>query len=133
MSALRLFARSAIATLWLVAGCAAATTQGGGASGRGNGSQLTQADLAAANSDNLYDAIAKLRPEWLSSRGATSVTDSSPTGVDVYMNGSLLGKADYMRDVRLLDVSSVRYWDAGQASARFGMGHPRGVIEITRK
>jgi hypothetical protein len=53
--------------------------------------------------------------------------------VDVYMNGTLLGKADYLRQVRLLDVSEVRYWDAGQASARFGMGHPRGVLEIIRK
>jgi hypothetical protein len=129
MSAIRRLTRVAIAALWFVTGCAAATT----ASVRGNGTQLTQAELAAANSDNLYDAIVKLHPEWLSSRGATSVTDSSPTGVDIYMNGSFLGKADFMRDVRLLDVSSVRYWDAGQASARFGMGHPRGVIEITRK
>jgi hypothetical protein len=130
MTALRQLTRAAIAATWLLAGCAAATTT---SSARGNGMQLTQSELAAANSDNLYDAIAKLHPEWLSSRGATSVTDSSPTGVDVYMNGSFLGKADYMRDVRLLDVTSVRYWDAGQASARFGMGHPRGVIEITRK
>jgi hypothetical protein len=123
--------RAAVATAWLLAGCAGATTQG--RSGAGNGMQLTQSELAAVNTDNLYDAIAKLRPEWLASRGATSVTDASPTSVDVYMNGTLLGKADYMRNVRLLDVGSVRYWDAGQASARFGMGHPRGVIEITRK
>jgi hypothetical protein len=122
---------AAIAAAWFVVGCAGATTQT--ASGRGSGNQLMQTELAAANADNLYDAIAKLRPEWLSSRGATSVTDASPTGVDVYMDGNLLGKADYMRQVRLLDVTSVRYWDAGQASARFGMGHPRGVIEITRK
>jgi len=115
----------------LLTGCAAATTTS--ARGNGGGTQLTQSQLAAANADNLYDAIIKLHPEWLSSRGATSVTDSSPTGVDVYMDGQLVGKADYMRDVRLLDVGSVRYWDAGQASARFGMGHPRGVIEITRK
>jgi hypothetical protein len=61
------------------------------------------------------------------------VTDPTPTAVDVYMNGSMLGKADYLRQVRLLDVTEVKYWDAGSASARFGMGHPRGVIEITRK
>jgi ABC-type phosphate transport system substrate-binding protein len=131
MRTLRALTRTAVAATCLVAGCAAATTQG--TSGRGNGTQLTQSELAAANADNLYEAIAKLHPEWLSSRGATSVTDSSPTGVDIYMNGTFLGKADYMRDVRLLDVGSVRYWDAGQASARFGMGHPRGVIEIIRK
>ena len=127
----RAMTRVAVAATWfVVVGCAGATQ---GTPSRGSGNQLTQAELAAANSDNLYDAIAKLRPEWLSSRGPTSVTDASPTSVDVYMNGNFLGRADYLRGVRLLDVTSVRYWDAGQASARFGMGHPRGVIEITRK
>ena len=33
----------------------------------------------------------------------------------------------------LLDVTEVRYWDAGRAFAHFGMGHPRGVIEILRR
>src|SRR5207249_1750573 len=63
-----------------VVGCANATSQG--QSGRPNGNQLTRAELAAANSDNLYDAIAKLRPEWLTSRGPTSATDATPTAVD---------------------------------------------------
>lgn len=49
------------------------------------------------------------------------------------MNGTLLGKADYLREVRVIDATEVRYFDAGSASARFGMGHPRGVIEITRR
>ena len=131
MSRLRHLVLLAASTTCLVAGCAGATAQSG--SERGNDTQLTRAELATANASTLYDAIAKLRPQWLSSRGATSVTNSSPTGVDVYMNGTLLGKADYLRDVRLQDVTSVTYWDAGQAAARFGMGHPRGVIEITRQ
>lgn len=96
-------------------------------------SVLTQAQLTATNSENLYDAIAKLHSDWLSSRGPTSVTDATPTAVSVFMNGVSLGKAEALRDIRVLDVSEVRYWDAGQAAARFGMGHPRGVIEITRK
>ena len=121
----------ALTTTCILAGCASATTQG--RSTRGNSAQLTQSEIATANSDNLYDIIAKLRPEWLSSRGPASVTNSTPTSVDVYMNGTMLGKAEYLRDVRIQDVTDVRYWDAGQASARFGMGHPRGVIEITRK
>jgi hypothetical protein len=99
----------------------------------GSGTTLSKDQLASANSDNLYDAIIKLRPEWLSSRGPVSATDMTLSAVDVYMNGSMLGKVEYLREVRLGDVSEVRYWDAGSASARFGMGHPRGVIEITRK
>ena len=99
----------------------------------GSGTTLSKEQLASANSDNLYDAIVKLRPEWLSTRGPVSATDMTLAAVDVYMNGSMLGKVDYLREVRLGDVSEVRFWDAGSASARFGMGHPRGVIEITRK
>ena len=116
--------------LCLLAGCASATTQS--QRGEGKSMMLTRAELAATNSDNLYDAIKKLRPEWLTSRGPTSVSDATPTSADVYMEGTLLGTADYLRQMRLLDVSEVRYWDAGQAAARFGMGHLRGVIELTR-
>jgi hypothetical protein len=127
----RALALASLAAVFAVAGCAGGTTQG--RTGRTGTAQLTQSEMAESTANNLYDAIAKLRPEWLSSRGPTSVTDGTPSGVDVYMNGTLLGKAESLRDLRLSDVSAVRYWDAGQASARFGMGHPRGVIEITRK
>ena len=117
----------------VMCGCApAAGTTQAGAPASGN-SVLTQAQLSATNSEVLYDAINKLHPDWLTSRGPSSMTDSSPTMVDVFMNGTMLGRADYLRDMRVIDVSEVRYWNAGQAAARFGMGHPRGVIEVTRK
>jgi len=115
----------------MLAGCAGATTQSG--SGTARSTTLTHDELAKTNSNNLYDAIKKLRPEWLTSRGPTSVTDATPSTVDVYMNGSELGGIDYLREVSTLDVSTVRYWDPGQASARFGMGHPSGVIELIRE
>jgi hypothetical protein len=115
----------------LILACAGGPSPG--RADRGSGNTLTSAQLAAANSENLYEAIAKLRPSWLTSRGPTSVTDATPTAVDVYMGSNFLGKADYLQQMRVLDVTEVKYWDPGSASARFGMGHPRGVIEITRK
>jgi hypothetical protein len=111
--------------------CARPTAQS--AASRGSNNVLTVAQLTATNAENLYDAINRLRPTWLSSRGPTSVTNSTPTEVSVFMGGSLLGHADYLRQIRVLDITEVKYWDPGSASARFGMGHPRGVIELTRK
>ena len=122
---------TAIAIALVMLACASASTAG--KSGRGAGNTLTAEQLATANSDNLYDAINRLHPDWLTSRGPSSVTDATPTSVDVYMGGTMLGKADVLRGMRLSDVTLIQYWDAGQASARFGMGHPRGVIDITRK
>jgi hypothetical protein len=122
---------AAIVVVWALVGCAGASTQG--RSDRTSRTVLTYEQLAGTNSENLYDAIDKLRPDWLTSRGPTSVSNPAPSVVSVYMNGTMLGKADYLREMRVLDVSEARYWDAGQASARFGMGHPRGVIELTRR
>ena len=115
----------------LSAGCASATSQSG--TNRETRSVLTQEQLAATNTTNLYEAIAKLRPDWLTSRGPTSVTNAAPSVPSVFMNGTMLGKAEYLREMRVLDVTEVRYWEPGPASARFGMGHPRGVIELSRR
>lgn len=120
-----------LAVTILLLGCVSTSTQSGSA--KGSGTTLTPEQLTSANADNLYDAINKLRPAWLTSRGPTSVTNSTPTSVDVFMGNNYLGKAEYLQQVRPGDVSEVKYWDPGSAAARFGMGHPRGVIEITRK
>lgn len=116
---------------WLFLGCASTTTQSG--ANREARNLLTYEQLTATNRENLYEAIEKLRPDWLTSRGPTSVTDPTPVVPSVYMNGTMLGRAEYLRGMRVLDVTEVRYWEPGPASARFGMGHPRGVIELSRR
>src|SRR5690242_1769678 len=113
----------AVAVAWTLTGCARGALPDG-STANNRKFVITQEQLAATNSDNLYDAIVKIHPDWLTSRGPTSVTDPAPTVVSVVMNGMMLGKADYLKDMRVLDVSEVRYWDAGQATARFGNGHP---------
>jgi hypothetical protein len=125
--------RAALASgaVCLFLACSSATTQTG--TRRESRNLLTQEQLAATNTTSLYEAILKLRPEWLSSRGPISVTNAAPSVPSVFMNGTMLGKAEYLREMRVLDVTEVRYWEAGPASARFGMGHPRGVIEISRR
>src|SRR6266566_1364456 len=47
----------------LLAACSSATRQPGEL--RGRGTTVTQDELAATNSGNLYDAIAKIRPEFV--------------------------------------------------------------------
>ena len=126
----RLLTAFVLASSCLFVACASATS---GQGSRSSSNTITGAQLQATNSDNLFDAISKLHPEWLNTRGPKSATDMTLASVDVVMNGSVVGSTDYLREVRALDVSSVRYWDAGQAATRFGMGHPRGVIELIRR
>jgi hypothetical protein len=93
---------------------------------------LTRDQLESINATDLYDAVQRLRPNWLTARGPASVSDDSPRGqvASVYMSGNRMGDAEVLRNIRLEDIDSLRYYDAGSAGARFGMGHPRGVIEV---
>jgi hypothetical protein len=118
--------RTAAAILLLLATGCAAPRAGDGR----NRNLLTAAQIVATQAQNAYDAVQTLRPGWLSSRGPVSMTDPTPTGATVYMNGTRVGDLDYLRSVLIIDIVEIRYFPAGEAGARFGMGHPRGVIEV---
>jgi len=101
--------------------------------GTANKNVVTLDELSATNSRYVYQALEKLRPSWLTSRGPANignVREATEAVANVYINGSRMGNVTYLRQVYVSDVHEVRYWTAGEASARFGMGNPRGVIEI---
>ncbi len=111
----------------VVAACGMNTA---GATPRGSMSTITHDQMVDVGASSVYDAVQKLQPSWLTSRGPTSMTDSSPSVASVFMNGNQVGDIEYLRGVRLDDVEAVRYYEPGEAGARFGMGHQRGVIEV---
>ena len=94
---------------------------------------VTREELAATNARMVYQALERVRPAWLTSRGPANmgnVREATEATANVYMNGSRLGDLEYLRQVYVSDVHEVRFWNPGEAGARFGMGNPRGVIEI---
>lgn len=111
----------------VLAACAAGV---GGGTG-GDRDTITQEQLLDTGTADVYEAVQRLRPEWLLSRGPRSmVQDDTPALASVYMSGSHLGDVEALRNLRPENVEALRYFDAGPASARFGMGHPRGVIQV---
>jgi hypothetical protein len=111
----------------LAAACASST---GGQTDR---NRITGEQLASNAAQNAYDAIRNLQPHWFDSRGPTSVTDPTPTTATVYIDGSRAGDLEFLKTVNTNTLAEIRYWPPGEASARFGMGHPRGVIEMISK
>jgi hypothetical protein len=101
-----------------------------GAGPEGSVDVITRAQMIEVNANTVYEAVQKLHPSWLTPRGPTSVTDPTLTVATVYLSGNRVGDVEYLRSLRPDDVDRVRYYEAGEASARFGMGNPRGVIEV---
>lgn len=123
---------------WLVAltagaGVACSSGPGPGTASGSNRNLLTQQELAATNSQMVYQALERLRPSWLNSRGPANMgnmRDTEQAVANVYISGNRMGNVEYLKQVNVSDVHEIRFWGPGEAGARFGMGNPRGVIEI---
>ena len=99
----------------------------------GAGNMLTAEQMLATGAESVYEAVERLRPEWLRSRGPVSLTDSSPAVPSIFIGGSHVGDVEQLRSLRIDDVSHIRYYEPGEAGVRYGMGHPRGVIDVVMK
>lgn len=124
MTALR---NVALATL-LTAACASS-----GRSGQADRNRITTDQLASVAVGNAYDAIRNLQPQWLDSRGARSLTDMTPATAVVFMDGTRAGELEFLRSVPINTLAEIRFLPPGEASARYGMGLQRGVIDLISK
>jgi hypothetical protein len=115
-----------------ILGCAAGGTSGAPGAPR-RGSALTAEEIAGehANTGTAYDAIARLRPNWLVPRGVAA--QGSEYAV-VFVDGNQHGDLNSLRSIPAYHVAEARYYDITQAGARYGIrGGTGGVIDVRMK
>jgi hypothetical protein len=97
---------------------------------------LAAAEIVAARADQTtaYDAVARLRPNWLVSHGLSSFDLRSNEYAIVFVDGQRFGTVEALRDIPAYQVARVRYYDVTQAGSVYGIkGGTGGVIEVTTK
>jgi hypothetical protein len=122
---------TAPALMLVLAGCATLGSEG--REGRpGNLNELTREEIRSTQHNNLFDVVQALRPTWLQQRGQISVSDPTAGQVRIYLNDVQMGGAAQLQHINVLDVTSIRYLDAAQASARFGIRQRGGGAILVR-
>jgi len=130
MSANRLYLMAVAAVI----GCASAGNTSDTPRARGSGI-LTAEEIVAAHADNntVYDAVARLRPNWLAAHGATSLQTGTEYAA-VWVDGQQYGSLNSLRNIPAYQVADIQYYDVTQAGARFGLrAGGGGVIEVRQK
>lgn len=112
----------------LTAACA-----GGGAKNAARQDQrlLTAEEMRGSGYNDAFSAVQALRPQWLWTRGATSINQSE--GVKVYLDNSLMGGVDQLRQIPVRSISSIRYMDGLEATNRWGLDHGLGAILVSTR
>ena len=114
--------------------CAPASGTSGTSAPR-NATLLAAEEIRAANADagTAYEAISRLRPNWLK-HGTKSFDPPTTEGPVVFLDGRLYGELESLRNIDANHIAGVRFYSAAEAGGRFGLqGGLSGVIEVTMK
>lgn len=93
---------------------------------------------------NVYDLIYSLRRNWLNLRGVDALTEGYETlrieGQDVtlagkprlavYLDNAHLDSVDELRTLPIAGVTGIRFYDAAEATLRWGTGNTHGAIQV---
>ncbi len=112
-------------------GCAGSVQ---GTSGLGRQNQvITEEEIVASAAVNAYDAIKKLRANFLSYRGRTTLMNTSSPEPTVYLDENPFGPLSSLRNIPAAQVAQIRLFRSWEATTRYGNGNMGGVIEITTR
>jgi hypothetical protein len=95
---------------------------------------ITEEEIDASRAATAYEAIQKLRANFLSYRGETSLNrNQSQPFPTVYVDGMEFGQIASLRTIPASQVSTIRLYRSWEATTKFGTGKMGGVIAVTTR
>lgn len=112
--------------------CASTGAQSAGGAGH-DFNRITPDEVSASGAQNAYELINKLRPQYLRTRGKTTVLLDTPDRASVFMDGSLFGTPESLKTIPTTQIREVQFYPATSAGVKFGSQYSSGVIDIKTK
>ena len=115
----------------ILSGCAPSGQSSAGQSGSQDRNLITKTDLEGMEELTAYEAIRRLKPNWLQYRGQAVLTGADRETLRVYVDRIFFGEAESLSTLTVRNIQEIRFLDPRQATLRFGTGHTVGAIVIT--
>lgn len=117
-----------VSCLLIVAACA---TSPGSATADGSAAAISADEMETVRNLDGFEAVRRLRPTWLQTRGVASF--NQPGGIKVYVNGMIRGGVSELRTLRARNIETMGFLTAREATTRFGGDHSDGAILVRLK
>ena len=98
-----------------------------------NPSLISEYELNQSSTNNAYDAIRRLRPQWLSYQPQTSVSAPIPPMPVVYVDEQFVGDLSTLNQMLISQIESIAFYKAPEAMIKYGTNRTGGVITVTTK
>lgn len=123
-------ARAALALVLATAGC---VSSGAARSPKRDRYLITSDEIARSNASTALEAVERLRPAFLTTRGPTSIQNPSPPTPIIYLDGIRYGATPILATIPALGIATIEYLPPIEAGMRFGLGHDGGAILVATK
>jgi hypothetical protein len=97
---------------------------------RGHRELLTPTEYLDSDCISAFDAVKRLRPQWLWARGPAGLSAPGPDYPQVVVDDIRVGDPSELRWIPLSGIQEMRFLDAGEATVRYGLGFTSGAIVI---
>ncbi len=94
---------------------------------------ITEEEIATTSAANAYEVIRKLRANFLSFRGKTSLLGTSNADPIVYVDDQSFGPLSTLRTIPASQIASIRLYRSWEATTKYGMNNMGGVIAVATK
>jgi hypothetical protein len=98
-----------------------------------NRNLITADEIAKSNASNAYEAVERLRPAFLQTRGSQSIQNTAPPTPMIYVDGMRYGSLQSLQTLPAISIIKIEYMNALDATQRFGIGNDGGAIVVTTK
>ena len=94
---------------------------------------ITEDEIVASHAANAYEAIHKLRANFLSNRGKLTFYDEASPMPTVYVDEQRYGDISLLATIPAEVIATIRLYRAWDATTRYGTNNMAGVIAITTR
>ena len=114
----------------LASGCAPARNA---IPGDYNTAIISEYELNQSGTNTAYEAIRRLRPQWLNYQPPTSVSNPNPLVPVVYLDEHVLGDLSTLNQILISQIESISFYKAPEAMLKYGTNRTGGVIAVATK
>ncbi len=116
--------------------CASSGAGSAGTRVRHSPNVITAEELATVDVANAYQAVQRLRPQFLTaSRGPTErggAAGATDGGIQVYLDDTHAGDVRALTQIPVSGIKEIRFLTAIEATQRYGTGNSAGAIVVSR-
>jgi outer membrane cobalamin receptor len=94
---------------------------------------ITADEITYSRATTAYDAIQRLRANFLSRRGETSFLGTPASYPTVYVDGLKFGGIDALRGIPAAQIATIQLFRSWDATTRYGNSNAGGVIAVTTR